>query len=193
MTGMARDPLGHWLHALRFEIYRLQFWPGQIRAEILKSEIRKLESQPVEGSGSDLDTSLQNLETLKQDLADMQEEMALIGQLMSMRNQLHGSMREHLRGNGDVSHSMGDANEIFNKLHNWYEKKKLEQRMIQWRNFAILRHFWPKVDWETKRTVVQMFGLYSKRRLMWGALNLRIGLPLRMGRLASRLGKRFGR
>lgn len=180
---MSKDPIDKTLSALHFENYRLGFKPNQTHAKILESAIQRLESQPVEDSGDDLDTTLHHLKTLKQDLVSIQEVVVLAIQLHNLRDQI--------RENGFLLYRPDDAEEVLNEFHAWFEKMKIEQRKRQWRNFASLRHFWPQADWERKRAMVELFATNSRRRLEWGTLNLRIALPLRIGRWASRMCRKF--
>lgn len=181
---MTKDPLDKWLDALQFENYRLQFKPNQTHAEILKAQIRELESQPVADiAGNDLVATLHHLEQLKQDLTSVQ-------QLIELAKQLR-NLREQMREKGFLSYSPSDADEVLNGFHAWFEKTKIEQRERQWRNLASLRQFWPEADGPRRRRMVELFATYSRRRLMWGTLNLKIGTPLRIGRWASRMYKGY--
>lgn len=181
---MSRDPVDKWLDALWFEIYRLQFTPNQTHANILQSQIQELESQPVaEIAGNDFDTMLQNLETLKQDVASIEQLIHLAEQLRNLRDQM--------REKGFLAYSPNDADDVFNGFHAWFEKTKIEQRERQWRNIAHLRHFWPKADGPRRRQMVELFAKYSRRRLKWGLMNLQIGTPLKIGRWAIRVYKRY--
>lgn len=184
LTRMSRDPLDKWLDALRFEIYRLQFMPNPMHAKILESKIQEFESQPVvEIAGNDFNTALQKLETLKQDFASIQQ---LIHLAIELRN-----LRDQMREKGFLMFSPNDADEVLNGFHAWFEKTKMEQRKRQWRNFAHLRHFWPKADGPTRRQMVELFATYGRRRFKWGLMNLQIGAPLKIGRWASRMYRRY--
>ncbi|CAD6591108.1 MAG: hypothetical protein ASARMPREDX12_004923 [Alectoria sarmentosa] len=172
---MTKDPLDKWLDALHFENYRLQFKPNQTHAAILKAQIRELESQPVADiAGNDLVATLHHLKQLKKDLASVQ-------QLIDLAKQLR-KLREQMREKGFLLYSQSDADEVLNGFHAWFEKTKIEQRERQWRNLASLRQFWPEADGPRRRRMVELFATYSRRRLMWGTLNLKIGAPLRIGR-----------
>lgn len=184
VSEMTKDPLDKWLDALYFENYRLQFKPNQTHAAILKAQIRELESQPVADiAGNDLVATLHHLEQLKQDLASVQ-------QLIELAKQLR-KLREQMREKGFLLYSQSDADEVLNGFHAWFEKTKIEQRERQWRNLASLRQFWPEADGPRRRRMVELFATYSRRRLMWGTLNLRIGAPLRIGRWVSRMYKGY--
>lgn len=181
---MSEDHVDKWLDALRFEIYRLQFTPNRTHAKILQSQIQELESQPVaEVGGKDLNTTIHNLAALKQDLASVQQ---LIDLAIQLRN-----LRDQMREKGFLSYSPTDADEIFNGFHAWFEKAKIEQRERQWRNLAHLRHFWPKVDGPRRRQMVDLFATYSRQRLKWGIMNIQIGTPLKIGRWAIKIYKRY--
>ena len=181
---MPNDAIDKWLEALQFETYRLGFKPNQIHAEILQSQIQILESQPVvEIAGNDLDAKLHQLETLKQDLASVQQ---LIDLAMQLRN-----LRDQMRENGFLVYNPDDANQVLDGFHAWFEKKKTEQREMQWRNLAFFRHFWPKADLARRRRMLELLAMYGRRRLIWGTLNFRIGTPLKIGRWASRMYKRY--
>ena len=180
---MSKDTIDKWLDALQFENYRLQFKPNQIHAEILQSQIRELESRPVAAvTGNNLDQTLRNLESLKQDLASVQN---LIGLAIQLRN-----FRDRMREEGFLLFSPGDADEVLDGFHAFFEKTKVEQRQRQWQNLASLRQFWPEADGPRRRRIVELFMMYTRRRFMWGLMNLQIGTPLRIGRWASRMYKR---
>lgn len=181
---MSRDPIDKWLDALVFENYRLQFKPNHIHAEILQSQIRELESQPVARiDGNHLEETLNRLECLKQDLASVHQMIDLAVQLRHIRDQI--------REKGVLLYSPADADEVLDAFYTWFEKTKIEHRARQWQNIASLKHFWPKADVARRRRIVELFATYSRRRLMWGTLNLRIATPLRIGRWASRMYKKF--
>ena len=181
---MLKDPVDKWLDALRFEVYRLQFTPNPTHAKILQSQIQELESQPVtEIADNDFGTMFQNLETLKQDVASIEQLIHLAEQLRNLRDQM--------REKGFLAYSLDDADEVFNGFHAWFEKAKIEQRERQWRNLAYLRHFWPNADGPRRRQMADLFATYSRRRLKWGFMNLRIGTPLKIGRWAIRIIKRY--
>lgn len=184
LTRMSRDPIDKWLDALQFENYRLQFKPNQIHAEILQSQIRELESQPVAGiAGNLLEETFHRLECLKQDLASVQQMIDLAIQLRHLRDEI--------REKGFLLYSPTDADEVLDGFHAWFEKTKIEQRERQWRNLASFQYYWPKADGVKRRRMVELFVTYSRRRLLWGTMNLKIVTPLKIGRWASRMYKKY--
>lgn len=177
---MSRDPIDKWLDALQFENYRLSFKPHLIHAEILESQIREMESLPLDKiAGDDLDAALKRLESLKQDLASTQQLLGLAAQLRNVRDQISEK--------GIFNYNPEDANEILNDFHAWFEKSKIEQRERQWRNLASLKHFWPQADGARRRRMVELFATYARRRLTWGIGNFKMTIPLRIGRWAGRM------
>ena len=183
-TRMSKDPIDKWLNALQFENYRLQFTPNPIHAKVLQSQIQELESQPVaQIDGNNLQATIQRLENLKQDLASVQQLINLATELRKLRDQM--------REKGFLLSNPEDTDEVLDGFHVWFEKKKIEQREEQWRNIASFKQFWPKADGPRRRRMVELFATYGRRRLKWGMLNLKIGTPLRIGRWASRISKRF--
>ena len=177
---MSRDPIDKWLDALLFENHRLQFTPSPIHSEILQSQIRELESQPVAGfNANHVGDILRRLECLKQDLASIQQMIVLATQLRHLRDQI--------RENGYLLYSPTGIDRTLDAFHNWFEKTKIEHRKRQRKNFAALKHFWPTADVARRRRIVELFATYGRRRLVWGMFNLQTSTPLRIGRWAIRM------
>ena len=181
---MSEYTIDRWIHALEFENYRLQFKPNNIHVKILQSEIQVMESMPAAAAIGDgnLDQTLQNLESLKQDLASGEH---IIGLAIQLRN-----FKDQMREKGVLQFNLDAADEILEGIQASFDKRKIEQRQRQWRNLASLRKFWPEADGPRRRRIVELLRTYTRRRFMWGLLNLQMGTPVRLSRWASRMYKR---
>ena len=181
---MPTEPIDKWLEALEFENHRLSFKPNVIQAEILASQIRELESQPVDTmADGDLEARLERLDALKQHLASIRQVVGFARPLYPIAHQLLELARDRGPANWNP---VKEAVEAFDRIIAWHEKTRIEQKEKFARNLVSLRYFWPQADTPRKSRMRDLFITYTWRRFSWGALNLTMTTLSKNARWASR-------
>ena len=172
-----------WLRAMDLEILRLSFVPTPEHTYALEREVEAMKSMPVtDDSAYSLADRIHALECLQQDLPALQEVRICSIQLENMLDQI--------RGKGILHYNPEEVYGNIEKLHAFYEKRKLEQRERQWRHLASLRPLWPNADHTDRRRMMDLLKSYGQRRLRWGTKNFQVSTTFRIWRLAIGVHRR---
>ena len=181
---MSQRTIDTWLRSLSFQSYRLTFMPDKYHSGLLLAAIQAFESIPVTEENIDrLRIRLIELEDLKEDLASVQQLVSLAEKIAKIRDQV--------RDKGFFHFDEDEAEEALHGISDWFEKRRIEQRRQQWMNLLLFRHFWPKADNRRKRRMVEVFATYGRRRLIWGAVRLRVATPVKVAMWATRMYRRL--
>lgn len=181
---MSQRTIDTWLGCLSFQSYRLTFMPDKYHSGLLLATIQAFESMPVTEENIDrLEIRLGQLEDLKEDLASVQQLVSLAEKVAKIRDQMRDKGFLHFDGD--------EAEEALYGISDWFEKRRIEQRQQQRMDLRMFRHFWPKADTRRKRRMVAVFATYGRRRLMWGAVRLRVATPTKIAMWATRMYRRL--
>lgn len=181
---MFRPGIDTWLSRLSFQSYRLTFLPDKYHSGLLLATIQAVESMPVTEENIDrLGITLGQLEDLKRDLASVQQLVSLAEKVANIRDQMRDKGFYHFDGD--------EAEEALYGISNWFEKKRIWQKHQQRVDLRMFRYYWPRADNRRKRQMVQVFATYGRRRLMWGAIRLRVATPVKVAMWATRMYRRL--